>query len=668
MSSLGTTPIGVKKTLPARPPPPSPKLPRSRPGIPNGTTTTSSCSYATTSQEAIASKVQPRPPPTPGGFSQSSSVKAEPARPKTPPKAPPKRPPQRLKEENLRALKGSVSKEIVYKSIAHKSVEEERGLCWLKSSLQFSGLKIGSTGMGFAAKSLLFLVSLRLAASLAPGDCAFVGIYGDQDDFALVLLEDADGEIIRLTEELPQNGQLEVKKHAAAKEKVSNAKRGTVLKRADFHVDSTSFVAPLALTAFTGSDESPTVLCSINLDHSVRKLEESYAVNLGATDFAEYAGSGIGSKEQLQEDIMNTENWHHDQTRRLGGFTIASNVTVTQTTTMNMNTTTASMTMTTTMTTTLTVIEGIETKVEGCMEVSVSDFALLDGSDAAKDALRESIAAAAATDVDYVQNLTIMVGNCGARRQRRVRRLQTAVSINFVILFPPSLGAQATVQAAAAVAAIQGVSTTEFTTVIATKIAAIPELASTLTITVQSVPTASVAFGDETGVTKANGCIEFYTNDYATLSGFATINAEWTTIYASLFVVPELYIDNVQMQSGACTFSRRLADRRLSELGCVKWRVAWAPSRYGGIDGAYAAAQANITDLASADLAGLSATITSEIQTNADLTNVTIDVVAVDLAISESGVTTTTGDEEPPSHAAAASFASAILLVVFFRM
>lgn len=45
----------------------------------------------------------------------------------------------------------------------------------------------------------------------------------------------------------------------------------------------------------------------------------------------------------------------------------------------------------------------------------------------------------------------------------------------------------------------------------------------------------------------------------------------------------------------------------------------------GGIDGAYAAAQANITDLASIDLATLSATITTEIQTNTDLTNVTID-------------------------------------------
>ena len=43
------------------------------------------------------------------------------------------------------------------------------------------------------------------------------------------------------------------------------------------------------------------------------------------------------------------------------------------------------------------------------MEVSVSDFALLDGSDAAKDALRESIAAAAATDVDYVQAADLLL-------------------------------------------------------------------------------------------------------------------------------------------------------------------------------------------------------------------------------------------------------------------
>ena len=39
-----------------------------------------------------------------------------------------------------------------------------------------------------------------------------------------------------------------------------------VLKKADFQTGSTQLVAPLALTAFKGSAESPEVLCSINLD------------------------------------------------------------------------------------------------------------------------------------------------------------------------------------------------------------------------------------------------------------------------------------------------------------------------------------------------------------------------------------------------------------------
>ena len=34
-------------------------------------------------------------------------------------------------------------------------------------------------------------------------DCAFVGIYGEQDDFAVVLLEDADGEELSISEDLP---------------------------------------------------------------------------------------------------------------------------------------------------------------------------------------------------------------------------------------------------------------------------------------------------------------------------------------------------------------------------------------------------------------------------------------------------------------------------------
>ena len=52
-------------------------------------------------------------------------------------------------------------------------------------------------------RSIFVAASCSFAASLKAGDCAFVGIYGEQDDFALVLMEDANGESISLTEGLP---------------------------------------------------------------------------------------------------------------------------------------------------------------------------------------------------------------------------------------------------------------------------------------------------------------------------------------------------------------------------------------------------------------------------------------------------------------------------------
>ena len=54
------------------------------------------------------------------------------------------------------------------------------------------------------------------------GDCAFVGIYGEQDDFALVLLEDAEGDDLSVTEGLPSRS-FEVQKAYAAKEHVRDA-------------------------------------------------------------------------------------------------------------------------------------------------------------------------------------------------------------------------------------------------------------------------------------------------------------------------------------------------------------------------------------------------------------------------------------------------------------
>ena len=72
-------------------------------------------------------------------------------------------------------------------------------------------------------KSLVLLAAQRLVASLAPGDCAFVGIYGEQDDFAVVLLEDADGDSLFVSDELPSKPQLAVRRSFAAKAHVRDA-------------------------------------------------------------------------------------------------------------------------------------------------------------------------------------------------------------------------------------------------------------------------------------------------------------------------------------------------------------------------------------------------------------------------------------------------------------
>jgi len=213
------------------------------------------------------------------------------------------------------------------------------------------------------AKSLLILCHLGLAAALSPGDCAFVGIYGDQDDFALVLMEDADGEVLSLTEEYPTSDRFKVNKFAVAKTHVRDAKRGAVLKKADFETDSASFVAPTALTVFSGRADAPTSLCSINLEAKqgsvTRKLsEEVSVVELGLTETAQYAGSTLGSKAELLEDIANPSNWIRDASRQLSGFSIATaNGTATETTSMQPGngTTSISMTESTTMSVTETV-------------------------------------------------------------------------------------------------------------------------------------------------------------------------------------------------------------------------------------------------------------------------------------------------------------------------
>ena len=102
-------------------------------------------------------------------------------------------------------------------------------------------------------KSLVVLSAWRLVEGLAPGDCAFVGIYGDDDDFALVLMEDVNAESISLTEGSPADADFHIDQWAAAKHYVSDFKKGSVLKKTDFETDSASFLAPMALSAFHGN-------------------------------------------------------------------------------------------------------------------------------------------------------------------------------------------------------------------------------------------------------------------------------------------------------------------------------------------------------------------------------------------------------------------------------
>ena len=142
--------------------------------------------------------------------------------------------------------------------------------------------------MAMATYAWLFLFQLNLVASLAPGGCTFVE---NGEDFSLVLKEDVNGETLSLTEDHPTSGDFKVKKFFVAKKHVSDAKKGTVLKKADFE---TSFVAPTFLTVFTGSATEPTPLCSINLAKGVgNKLPDD--VKIIIQDIRALMSFGLGA-------------------------------------------------------------------------------------------------------------------------------------------------------------------------------------------------------------------------------------------------------------------------------------------------------------------------------------------------------------------------------------
>ena len=189
-----------------------------------------------------------------------------------------------------------------------------------------------SSAMAFLLKSIALLAQFGLSYSLTPGDCAFVGIYGEKDDFAILLMEDADGEQISLTDGNFKDKDFESSERARAKDHVKDAVKGTVLRKSDFQTENGwSFAAPLALTVYKGSPSSPTPLCGVSLDGKagkvmVRRLDDEVAaLNLGETESAQYAGPMVGSKEELLDGISNPMNWLRDAgVRKLSGFSIAS--------------------------------------------------------------------------------------------------------------------------------------------------------------------------------------------------------------------------------------------------------------------------------------------------------------------------------------------------------
>ena len=207
-------------------------------------------------------------------------------------------------------------------------------------------------------KSIALLTQFGISLSLAPGDCAFVGIYGEKDDFAILLMDDADGEQISLTDGNFKDKDFQSNELARAKDHVKDAVKGTVLRKWDFQTENGwSFAAPLALTVYKGSPSSPTPLCGVSLDGKagnmmVRRLDDEVAaLNLGETETAQYAGPMVGSKEELLDGISNPMNWLRNAgVRKLSGFSIASaNSTTSMTTTTSGDMSTTDESETTSM-------------------------------------------------------------------------------------------------------------------------------------------------------------------------------------------------------------------------------------------------------------------------------------------------------------------------------
>ncbi|CAJ1449166.1 unnamed protein product [Effrenium voratum] len=99
---------------------------------------------------------------------------------------------------------------------------------------------------------------------MTPGDCAFVAVFADEpSQFGLLLLKDLEDEVFVTDRGLTAEGSLN--QVGSTRHHKGQVAAGTVLKSKDFEGEGGS-ISGDHLVAYTGSPESPTLLCAVHME------------------------------------------------------------------------------------------------------------------------------------------------------------------------------------------------------------------------------------------------------------------------------------------------------------------------------------------------------------------------------------------------------------------
>ncbi|CAJ1386805.1 unnamed protein product [Effrenium voratum] len=209
----------------------------------------------------------------------------------------------------------------------------------------------------------ILAICLGGAKALNPGDCAFTAVFADEpSQFGLLLLKDVEEEPVFVTDHgLMADGSLS-RVGSVTKQHKGRVAAGTVLKSADFQGEGGS-ISGDHLVAYTGSAESPTLLCAVHMEdisagsRMLSGLEEGIsAVVLPESDNAYYTGPAFGTVDELRaavndRSLWTSENVRPEDGRILSSFVIQSGANTT--TAMTETTTFMNSTMMTTTATTM---------------------------------------------------------------------------------------------------------------------------------------------------------------------------------------------------------------------------------------------------------------------------------------------------------------------------